>query len=63
MLLRHLRLHPGDHTNVIVLHRYHLAVIVLEDWLLLDLLNKMLHEEETLKDHNIGVEMNGRILR
>ena len=62
MLLRHLRFHPGDHTNVIVLHRHHLAVIVLEDWLLLDLLNKMLHEEETLEDHNIGVEMNGRIL-
>ena len=62
MLLRHLRLHPGDHTNVIVLHRHHLAVVVLEDWLLFDLLNKMLHEEETLEDHNIGVEMNGRIL-
>ena len=62
MLLRHLRLHPGDHTNVIVLHCHQLAVVILEEWFLLDLLNEMLHEEETLEDHNIGVEMNGRIL-
>ena len=62
MLLRHLRLHPEDHINVIVLHRHHLAVVVLEEWFLIDLLNKMLYEEETLEDHNIGVEMNGWIL-
>lgn len=62
MLLRHQRLHPADHTNVIVLHPHHPAVVVLDEWLLLDLLNEMLHEEETLEDQDIGVEMNGRIL-